>query len=50
MEKKEKKKITWKDIGIERIILIAIAGIILLAANVSEQRQGKEKTEEKDPE
>ena len=48
MEKKEKKKITWKDIGIERIILIAIAGIILLAANVSEQRQGKEKTEEKE--
>lgn len=36
MEKKERKKISFKDFGLEKIILIAIAGVILLVANVSE--------------
>lgn len=44
MEKKERKKIMLKDIGLEKIILIAIAGIILLVTNFSEW-QSKNKTE-----
>ena len=42
MEKKEKKKITWKDFGVEKILLIAIAGIILLVTNFSERREREE--------
>ena len=47
MEKKERKKITWKDFGPEKIILIAIAGIILLVTNFSEWKAGSgtEKTD-----
>ena len=45
MEKKERKKISWKDFGLEKIILIAIAGIILLVVNMSEWRN-KTETEE----
>lgn len=47
MEKKERKKITWKDFGLEKIILIAIAGIILLVINFSEwkNKTGIEDTE-----
>lgn len=47
MEKKERKKITWKDFGPEKIILIAIAGIILLATNFSEWKteSGTKETE-----
>ena len=36
MDKKMPKKISLKDFGMEKIILIAIAGIVLLAANFSE--------------
>lgn len=36
MEKKERKKITLKDFGVEKILLIAIAGVILLVTNLSE--------------
>ena len=32
MDKKMPKKISLKDFGMEKIILIAIAGIVLLAA------------------
>ena len=42
MEKKEKKKISWKDFGVEKILLIAIAGIILLVTNFSERREREE--------
>ena len=47
MEKKERKKITWKDFGPEKIILIALAGIILLVINFSERRteSGTKETE-----
>ncbi len=38
MEKKERRKITLKDFGVEKILLIAIAGVILLVTNVSEWR------------
>ena len=38
MEKKERKKITLKDFGVEKILLIAIAGVILLVTNFSEWR------------
>ena len=37
-KKKERKKITLKDFGVEKILLIAIAGVILLVTNVSEWR------------
>lgn len=51
MEKKTYKKIQIKDIGPEKIILIAIAGIILLVTNFSEWRSQTAKktgqTEEK---
>ena len=47
MEKKEKKKITWKDFGVEKILLIAIAGIILLVTNVSERRTRTDTAEKK---
>ena len=48
MDKKMPKKISLKDFGMEKIILIAIAGIVLLAANFSEwkillQKQAKNK-------
>ena len=39
MEKKERRKITLKDFGVEKILLIAIAGVILLVTNVSEWRE-----------
>lgn len=42
MEKKEQKKITWKDFGPEKIILIAIAGVILLVTNFSEWKAGSD--------
>lgn len=47
MDKKERKKITWKDFGPEKIILIALAGIILLVINFSERRteSGTKETE-----
>lgn len=49
MEKKPYKKIHIKDIGLEKIILIAIAGIILLVTNFSEWRsQTAKKTEQKE--
>ena len=38
MEKKKRRKITLKDFGVEKILLIAIAGVILLVTNVSEWR------------
>ena len=50
MEKKEKKKITWKDFGVEKILLIAIAGIILLVTNVSERRTRTDTAEKKEVE
>lgn len=50
MEKKEKKKITWKDFGVEKILLIAIAGIILLVTNVSERRARTDTAEKKEAE
>ena len=50
MEKKEKKKITWKDFGVEKILLIAIAGIILLVTNVSERRARTDTAEKKEVE
>lgn len=43
MDKKEQKKISWKDFGPDKIILIAIAGIFLLVSNFS--FPAKEKTE-----
>lgn len=36
MEKKTHKKISLRDFGMEKIILLAVAGILLLASNVSE--------------
>ena len=47
MDKKERKKITWKDFGPEKIILIALAGIVLLVINFSERRteSGTKETE-----
>ena len=48
MDKKMPKKISLKDFGMEKIILIAIAGIVLLAANFSEWKNAiSEKTEKK---
>lgn len=51
MEKKTKKKINIKDFGPEKIVLIAIAGVILLLTNFSEWRnltsQKEEQKEEK---
>ena len=41
------KKISLKDFGMEKIILIAIAGIVLLAANFSEWKNSSSKTSEK---
>lgn len=48
MDKKLPKKISLKDFGIEKIILIAIAGILLLVANFSEWRTSSLKTQEKE--
>ena len=49
MGEKVPKKINLKEIGIEKIILIAIAGIILLLANFSEWKNAiSEKTEKKE--
>ena len=49
MDKKMPKKISLKDFGMEKIILIAIAGIVLLAANFSEWKNAiSEKTEKKE--
>lgn len=48
MDKKLPKKISLKDFGIEKIILIAIAGILLLAANFSEWRTSSLKTQKKE--
>lgn len=45
MEKKERKKITLKDFGVEKILLIAIAGVILLVTNLSEWRARAEPEE-----
>ena len=47
MDKKMPKKISLKDFGMEKIILIAIAGIVLLAANFSEWKNSSSKTSEK---
>ena len=48
MGEKVPKKINLKEIGIEKIILIAIAGIILLLANFSEWKNAiSEKAEKK---
>lgn len=47
MDKKLPKKISLQDFGPARIILIALAGIILLVANVAEQRTEKRKEETK---
>ena len=47
MDKKMPKKISLKDFGMEKIILIAIAGIVLLAANFSERKNSSSKTSEK---
>ena len=45
MDKKMPKKISLKDFGMEKIILIAIAGIVLIAANFSEWKNAiSEKT------
>ena len=50
MGEKVPKKMNLKEIGIEKIILIAIAGIVLLLANFSEWKNAiSEKTEKKDP-
>ena len=46
MDKKMPKKISLKDFGMEKIILIAIAGIVLLAANFSEWKNSSSKTSE----
>ena len=49
MEEKVPKKMNLKEIGIEKIILIAIAGIVLLLANFSEWKNAiSEKTEKKE--
>ena len=48
MDKKIPKKISLKDFGIEKIILIAVAGVILLVANFSEWKTSSLKTEEKE--
>lgn len=48
MDKKIPKKISLKDFGIEKIILIAVAGVILLVANFSEWKSSSLKTEEKE--
>ena len=46
MGEKVPKKMNLKEIGIEKIILIAIAGIVLLLANFSEWKNAiSEKTE-----
>ena len=45
MDKKKLKKIVTQDFGPGRILLLALAGIILLGANISEHK--KEKKEEK---
>jgi len=49
MGEKVPKKMNLKEIGIEKIILIAIAGIVLLLANFSEWKNAiSEKTEKKE--
>ena len=48
MDKKIPKKISLKDFGTEKIILIAIAGVILLLANFSEWRTTSSKTKQKE--
>ena len=49
MGEKVPKKMNLKEIGIEKIILIAIAGIVLLMANFSEWKNAiSEKTEKKE--
>ncbi|MCD8018930.1 MAG: hypothetical protein LUF92_04900, partial [Clostridiales bacterium] len=42
--KRERKKLSLKDFGMERILLIAVAGVILLATNFSfgEKDDGEE--------
>ena len=47
MDKKMPKKISLKDFGMEKIILIAIAGIVLLAANFSEWKNSSSKNKRK---
>lgn len=51
MDKKEQKKISWKDFGPEKIILLAAAGIFLLVSNFSfpakEKTASVEKTQTK---
>lgn len=49
MEKKAPKKISLKDFGTEKIILIAVAGVILLLTNFSEwKNKTSQKTEQKE--
>lgn len=48
MDKKMPKKISLKDLGPEKIILIAIAGIILLVTNFSEWKNSSSKVKEKE--
>lgn len=48
MDKKMPKKISLKDFGPEKIILIAIAGVILLVANFSEWKNSSSKIKEKE--
>ena len=44
-KRKNGKKITLKDFGVEKILLIAIAGVILLVTNLSEWRARAEPEE-----